>query len=135
MARKKHLRKIVSPPRFKSFKPIGVTGRETGSVDLLYEEYEAIKLADYDLLSHKEASALMDVSRATFARIYESARRKISMALVEIKEIKAVFGNVTIDESWSFCNNCSARFTLNTDNGNKRCAFCGSVNIKLGVNK
>lgn len=132
MPRKKHLRKIVSPPRFKSFKPTGIIGTGTGSIDLLYEEYEAIKLADYDMLSHKEACELMAVSRATFARIYESARRKIAMALVEIKEIRSVFGNVTIDESWSSCNDCFAKFTINSKNPIELCAFCGTENIEIG---
>ncbi len=129
MARRKHLRKIIVPPRFKSFKPTGARGK--GSVDLLYEEYEAIKLADYDLLNHNEACELMDVSRATFARIYESARRKIALALVEVKEIKAVYGNVTFDTSWSSCKDCSSKFTLGTEVGNIVCPLCGSGNVEI----
>ena len=130
MARKKHLRKIVVPPRFKSFKPTGKKAR--GSIDLLYEEYEAIKLADYDLLNHKEACELMDVSRATFARIYESARRKIAMALVEVKEVKAVYGNVTIDNSWSSCKDCASKFTIVNEEGDVFCPLCGSGNVVIG---
>ncbi len=135
MARKKHLRKIVSPPRFKSFNPTGIKGKKTGDIDLLYEEYEAIKLADYDLLTHKEASELMDVSRATFARIYESARRKIAISLVEVKELKSVFGNVKFDNSWSQCKDCSARFNNTLESRDVVCAFCGSSNIILGESK
>ncbi|TFG89828.1 MAG: DUF134 domain-containing protein, partial [Candidatus Atribacteria bacterium] len=78
MPRPKRLRKIVSPPGFKGYKPYGNRHGMKEHVDLLYEEYEAIKLADYDLMNHQEASKLMGVSRATFARIYESARRKIA---------------------------------------------------------
>jgi uncharacterized protein len=112
MPRRKRLRKVVAPPGFKSFKPHGLNIKNTGEVDLLYEEYEAIKLADYDLLKHLEASKLMGISRATFARIYESARRKIAKALVERKEIKAVYGDVYFDKDWYLCESCHARFTL-----------------------
>ncbi|GAO30782.1 DUF134 domain-containing protein [Geofilum rubicundum] len=62
------------------YKPYGHTAENREAVDLLYEEYEALKLADYDFLDHQAASQLMGVSRATFARIYESARRKIACA-------------------------------------------------------
>lgn len=80
MARTPRLRKVVAPPGFKGYKPYGHTAENREAVDLLYEEYEALKLADYDFLDHQAASQLMGVSRATFARIYESARRKIACA-------------------------------------------------------
>nr|WP_321408527.1 DUF134 domain-containing protein [uncultured Carboxylicivirga sp.] len=76
MPRRRRLRKIVAPPGFKGYKPYGHRPNSK-KVELLYEEYEAIKLADYDLLNQLEASKLMGISRATFARIYESARRKL----------------------------------------------------------
>ncbi len=100
-----------------------------GTVELLYEEYEAIKLADYDLLNHDEACVLMGVSRPTFARIYESARRKISKALVEAKEIKTVYGNVAFDETWFLCDDCQARFTM-PPSGTNQCPMCKSRNYK-----
>jgi len=65
-----------------------------GYVDLPNEEYEAIKMADYGLLNYEEVAVLMGISGATFARIYENARRKIRRAMVEGKEIIAIYGNV-----------------------------------------
>jgi predicted Zn-ribbon and HTH transcriptional regulator len=97
-------------------------------VDLLYEEYEAIKLADYDLMNHQEASQLMGVSRATFARVYESARRKIANALVETREIRSVFGNADLDESWRICRNCHARFNIPPTMNTLQCPMCKSEN-------
>jgi predicted DNA-binding protein (UPF0251 family) len=130
MPRRHRLRKVVAPPRFKGFKPYGQTLESKGFIELHYEEYEAIKLADYDLMNHLEAGALMGVSRPTFARIYESARRKIAKALVEAKEIKTVFGNATIDKDWFFCTNCKARFTLLINQTNKVCPICKSENTQ-----
>ena len=129
MARKKKLRKIYAPPFFKGYRPYGCPKECKGSVDLLYEEYEALKLADYDLLNYEQAALLMGVSRATFARICEKARRKISRAMVEGKEIKAVYGNVYFDQEWFLCNDCYARFHNFTAMVESNCPECDSENI------
>lgn len=63
MPRRKRARKVVEPPIFKGFKPYGSLVSKRGEVELLYEEYEAIRLADYDMYNHEEACKLMDVSR------------------------------------------------------------------------
>lgn len=99
-------------------------------MDLLYEEYEALKLADYDLMTHQEASVIMGISRATFARIYERARRKIARAFVEVKEIKAIYGHALLDKSWLVCNKCFARFTIPETITERNCPVCKSYNIE-----
>ena len=124
------MRKVVAPPGFNGYKPYGVNSVSTESVELLYEEYEAIKLADYDLMNHQEASALMGISRPTFARIYESARRKIAKALVEAKEIKIVYGNAWMDKNWFLCDDCNARFTIPKTVRKHSCPVCSNENIK-----
>ena len=134
MPRKIRLRKVVEPPRFKGYRPFGVNAGSKKSIDLFYEEYEALKLADYDLLNHKEAAELMGVSRPTFARIYETARRKIASALVETKVIKTVFGNAVMDKNWYVCNKCHARFNIPKTIESDVCPACKSINTEL-INK
>jgi predicted DNA-binding protein (UPF0251 family) len=131
MPRRRRLRKIVAPPEFKGYKPYGTNKIDESPIELLYEEYEAIKLADYDLMNHKEASELMGISRPTFARIYESARRKIAQAFVETKEIITVFGNSWMDESWFNCDDCHARFTIPKTLKQEICPMCSSTSIEL----
>ncbi len=131
MPRRKRLRRVVAPPGFKGYKPYGHRHGANSHVDLLYEEYEAIKLADYDLMNHEEASGTMGVSRATFARIYEAARRKIARALVETREIRSVYGNAWLDNSWYSCAECKTRFTLPEKMNMKRCPLCKSENYQL----
>lgn len=131
MPRRIRLRKVVEPPRFKGYRPFGVNSKSRKSIDLFYEEYEALKLADYDLLKHDEAAVLMGVSRPTFARIYESARRKIAMALVEAKEIKTVFGNAIMDKDWYLCSKCNARFNIPDTMDKETCPACNSKQIEL----
>lgn len=131
MPRRRRLRKVVAPPNFKGYKPYGSNGNSKEFTELLYEEYEAIKLADYDLMNHQEAAVLMGVSRPTFARIYESARRKIANALVETKEIRAVYGNALLEKNWYLCIKCSSRFTIPKTIKNYNCPLCSSENIEL----
>lgn len=126
MPRKKQPRKIVTPPRFKRWVPEIPGGKPSGKIELFYEEYEAIKLADYELLNHAEASIIMGISRPTFARIYESARRKIAMAMVELKEVVTVYGNAELDETWKICNDCHARFKNYQNSDVLECPLCGS---------
>lgn len=130
MPRGKLQRRIIAPPRFKGYKPYGCRKHGESPVELLFEEYEAIKLADYKMMNHEQAALLMGVSRPTFARIYENARRKIAIALVETKEIITSAGNSYSDKNWYVCNNCHARFTIPHDNINKLCALCNSTNIE-----
>ena len=131
MPRRKRLRRVVSPPAFKGYKPYGCQNISTGEVELLYEEYEAIKLADYDFMNHLDACKIMGVSRPTFARIYESARRKIAQALVETKSIKSVYGNAHFDKSWYSCKHCHAGFTIPEPDINSNCPICKSKVIEL----
>lgn len=138
MPRPRTLRKVVAPPKFTGYRPYG-TGEDSEKdskeyIALFYEEYEAIKLADYDLMNHAEAAVLMGVSRSTFARIYEKARRKIAQAFVEVKEIRAVFGNAVLDKHWYVCNDCNARFTIPKNRKESLCAMCASDQIEF-INK
>lgn len=130
MPRRLRLRKVVEPPRFKGYKPYGINGRARDSVELHYEEYEALKLADYDLMNHKEAAEIMGVSRPTFARIYETARRKIAKALVETKNIRTVYGNAILDKDWFICNKCHARFNVPDNMDSNKCPACNTNNIE-----
>jgi predicted DNA-binding protein (UPF0251 family) len=55
---------------------------------LTIDEFEAIRLADLEELTHAEAAKSIRVSRPTFTRILSAAHRKIADALVNIKAIK-----------------------------------------------
>jgi len=57
-------------------------------VCLTVDEFEAIRLSDFEELTHAQAAQLMKVSRPTFTRILMAARRKVADGLVNIKSIK-----------------------------------------------
>jgi len=57
-------------------------------VSLRMDELEAIRLADYQGLYHEEAAAKMEISRATFGRVLNEARRKVAEAILQGKALK-----------------------------------------------
>jgi predicted DNA-binding protein (UPF0251 family) len=90
----------------EGFKPFGIPMADLEPVILLYEEYESIRLSDYEGLTQEQSAERMNVSRPTFTRIYEKARRTIAQAFVEGKAIFIEGGNYHTDDCWYKCENC-----------------------------
>lgn len=106
MARPQHNRKICNPPKMQGFKPFGIPAKNLQSVDLLFDEYESIRLLDYEGLTQEQAAEKMEVSRPTLTRIYEKARKTMAKAFVEGKMIVIKGGNVQFDSMWYRCKKC-----------------------------
>lgn len=128
----KRPRKILSPPIIKGFKPFGGEADKHNSepILLLFEEYEALRLCDYDMLTHHQAGAAMGVSRPTFTRIYASVRQKLAQAFAECRQIIIEGGKVYFDSEWYHCNQCGCYFNHpepHTKAG--QCPLCGSYEI------
>ncbi|MGD9780704.1 MAG: DUF134 domain-containing protein [Kiritimatiellia bacterium] len=75
-------------PGVSLFKPAGVPAGELEVVVLSLDEVEALRLADLNAQYQEAAADQMKISRATFARIVESARRKVADALVHGKALQ-----------------------------------------------
>lgn len=106
MPRPKQCRKIGSPPLMIGFKPFGAPRSEIEEIVLQYDEYEAIRLLDYEGLLQEQAAEKMNVSRPTLTRIYENARKTIAKAFVEGKMIVIEGGNVDFGREWYRCRKC-----------------------------
>jgi len=88
-------RRIVSGrPITTIFKPVGIPVRDLEEVVMTLDEFEAIRLADLDGLYQERAADQMGVSRPTFSRIADSARRKVADALVHGKALRIGGGPV-----------------------------------------
>lgn len=122
MPRPKCQRRIGCPPAMEGFKPFGIhrNGKET--VTLLFEEYEALRLTDYEGLTQEQAAEKMQVSRPTFTRIYEQARKTIAKAFVEGSAIIIQGGDVQFDKKWYRCRTCH-RLVEGIEN-HTRCQGC-----------
>lgn len=69
-------------PRFQRFKPAGPEA-SSNRIILNVEEYEVLRLLDYEGLTQEECAARMDVGRATVQALYTEARKKMARFLVE----------------------------------------------------
>ena len=91
MARPIKARKICDKPKANVFGPIDDEKKEF--VFLALEEYETIRLIDYNKLTQEECAEFMEVARTTVQKIYEDARQKIADVLVNGKKLKIEGGN------------------------------------------
>lgn len=62
------------------------------------EEYECIRLIDFESLTQEECAEQMNMVRTTITSIYAKARRKIADCLVNGKELRIEGGN------YEFCH-------------------------------
>lgn len=108
MARPPKWRRVEFIPGITCFKPAGVPLSSLETVVLTVDELEAIRLKDIQDLEQKDCAESMGISRATFFRILNSARKKIASALIEGKAINIKGGNFKFY-------------------GNLKCQRCGSV--------
>jgi len=130
MPRPKRNRRIHRPPVATGFAPFGIASGTNGSITLLFEEYESLRLSDYEGIPQQEAADRMDISRPTFSRIYDQARQKLARALVEGLSIVIEGGNISFDESWYRCKSCNTAFCPpEKEIRLSGCPVCSSSNI------
>ena len=127
MARPLCPRRVDALPPSTYFKPRGVPVSELEETVVSVDELEALRLADLEGLYHEEAAARMNVSRATFGRIVESARRKVAEVLVRGRALKIEGGVVERRALRHFaCTSCrhewSEPFGTGRPKGCPRCA-------------
>jgi predicted DNA-binding protein (UPF0251 family) len=88
MPRPKMPRYLRFNPNVLYFKPRGIPLRMLKEVVLKGDELEALKLYDVDGLEQTKAARRMKISQPTFARILDSAYKKIVDALINGKAIR-----------------------------------------------
>lgn len=93
--RPKKVRYIQNMPKVVQFSPRGKPGRPD-EVELTLDEFEAIKLADFQDFNQDEGAMVVRVSRASFGRILRAARKKVADALVNGKIIRIRMGDVQV---------------------------------------
>jgi predicted DNA-binding protein (UPF0251 family) len=108
MSRPQKARKIDNPPKMKGFRPFGMPSCVTESVRLKFEEYESLRLVNYEKLSQDVAAKQMNISRPTFTRIYNRALKLIAKSFVEGRAINIEGGNYQFDKDkdWYRCRKC-----------------------------
>ena len=99
---------------------------------LSLDEFEAIRLADALDLYQDQAAKQMDISRPTFSRIVQSARKKIAIALVNNQTIRIEQGQVTVCHMKQFkCRSCNQVWEQPNENPNPQpCPKCSADDIQ-----
>lgn len=77
-------RLVCSHPRCTRFAPPETEGP---AVQLALDEYEVIRLIDFEGLRQEECAAQMGVARTTVQAIYAAARKKLAQCIVEARPL------------------------------------------------
>ena len=75
------------------------------SITLNLEEWECLRLVDYQGIDQEEAAASLDVSRQLLQMLLRSARQKVARALVEVLPLYIRDGHYTYTDSIGDSNN------------------------------
>jgi len=129
MARPQFNRIVHEPPLFTDFKPIGVRGHDLEQIVLTLDEFEAFRLADQLGLSHASAADEMEISRSTFSRLIEKARKKIADFIILGKTLTIGGGTVHFRVNIIQCKDCGHMFKINFEQNITECPTCHSKKI------
>ena len=113
MARPQKDRMIKEPPLFSQFKPMGAPGRMLETISMSLDEYEAFRLSDYLGMSQEEAADEMEISRPTFTRLIETARKKVTELIINGKMLTIEGGNIHFRNNLIKCRSCGHMFNIN----------------------
>jgi len=85
--RRKIRRNISKDHTQVCFKPCGIRNNKLEKMIIDEDEMEALRLSDFEGLYQQACADKMGISRTTFSRLIENARKKISDALLHNKAI------------------------------------------------
>lgn len=125
MPRTPKSRRILHFPDYYSFIPEETEAENLETILLSLDEYETIRLLDYENLNQEECAARMGVARTTVTAMYENARKKLITAIVEGRRLAIAGGNIEIDRERNLLKvrmkekgDNSMRVAATYDNGN-----------------
>lgn len=120
MPRPKKCRRVCAMPRCSSFGPL--EGERSEPVGMVLEEYEAIRLIDLLGCTQEECAGQMGVARSTVQQVYDRARQKLALALVEGRRLVISGGDYMLCPQ---AEDCAGRDCARRDCARRRCG-CGS---------
>lgn len=94
MPRPKKCRRVCTEPEFVRFTPAGRGRRER--VVMNVDEYEIIRLIDYDKMTQEECALQMGIARTSVTDMYDKARYKIADCIIHGKVLEISGGNYLV---------------------------------------
>jgi len=129
MVRPTKFRRVEFFPEDSYYVPLGKPKCDLEEIALKVEELEAMRLKDVEELNQEECAERMQVSRQTFQNIIDSARRKVTVALMEGKAIRIGGGHYTTCLCNLECGDCGTVYQLSYEQDRCSCPSCGSHKI------
>ena len=112
MPRPRKWRRVCELPQIDSFGPLAAVASQHEVVIMTVDEYETIRWIDVEGLMQEECAARMNVARTTVQKIYNDARRKLGLALVEGRTLRIEGGEYRLcegEEPVVHCGRCHRR--------------------------
>ena len=97
MPRPRKRRVVCSHPAFTSFSPCTCVGHGDPLI-LAVDEFETIRLVDFEGLTQEQCAEQMEVARTTVQAIYQSARKKLAQCIVQGSSLQIEGGDVRFCE-------------------------------------
>jgi predicted DNA-binding protein (UPF0251 family) len=133
MSRPPTCRRVLGTPTARLFKPAGIPAPLLEEVVMTLDEFEALRLADHEGMYQEQGAAQMNVSRATFGRILDSAHAKVARALIGGWVLKIEGGAVYPDaRRRSRCRACALEWGSD-DGAAGTCPRCHRARRRKGT--
>lgn len=100
MPRPNKPKRVKREPVCDSFFPKG-KAEQCHEIEMSVEEYETLRLLDYEGMTQAECAKEMGIARATVQSLYTEARKKTARFLVEAAGLRIRGGNFLIEEDMS----------------------------------
>ncbi len=130
MVRPRIFRKISGTPEITCFRPEKENLDSLEPIEVTIDEFEAIRLRDYHDIHQKKSAEIMGISQPTFHRTLNSARKKISKALIEGNTIIVTGVDYITEKNKYKCNVCGFKWSSPEKEYNK-CPECQSEDIDV----
>lgn len=127
MARPTKPRNVRKFPASTTYQPTDLGERQV-AYEIGFDEFEAMRLTDIEHLSQEEVAQMMNISRQSIQLMLQSAREKLTRALLEGQTILLGGGHIHIHHCPFVCNECNTSFMLKATEGRRICPNCGSDN-------
>ncbi len=97
MARPVKKKLIEDVPDYTLFECTNKNAKDKRIIVMKLEEFETIRLIDYEKKMQQECAKLMNVSRTTVQKLYNDARAKIATSLVQGLKLKIDGGDFYVE--------------------------------------
>lgn len=84
-------RRVCMKPNYVEFLSVGSVSKE--KVNLTVDEFECLRLLDYEQITQEECAKKMNIARTTVTSIYQDARYKLMDAIINGKKVEISGGN------------------------------------------